>query len=130
MEKYLFKAKSLENDNWEIGYLVKNQEWAYIVKPLDNGMFDFITVDPKTVCKFAEIKNSEKGIPAVHTTDELLIKLEAEERTKFDEIDEIIEKLKYDDEIDMYIRDMAPHIAELLKELKNLRSYKKAKSEG
>lgn len=81
VEKY--KAKSLENDNWEIGYLVKNQEWAYIVKPLDNGMFDFITVDPKTVCKFAEIKNPEKGIPTVYAAHKVMTKLEEEKEYAF-----------------------------------------------
>ena len=37
-------------------------------------------------------------------------------------IDETIENLKYDIEIDMYIRDIAPQIAEWLEELK---AYKK-----
>lgn len=39
-------------------------------------------------------------------------------------IDEAIENLKYDKEIDMYIRDIAPKIAEWLEELKVLRAYK------
>lgn len=33
-------------------------------------------------------------------------------------IDEAIENLKYDNEIDMYIRDIAPQLAEWLEELK------------
>ena len=40
-------------------------------------------------------------------------------------IDEAIESLKYDIEIDMYIRDIAPQLAEWLEELKELREYKK-----
>ncbi len=56
-EKYLFKAKSLEDGNWEIGYLVKNQEWAYIVKPLENGGFEFGTVDPNTICQCTGLKD-------------------------------------------------------------------------
>ena len=36
-------------------------------------------------------------------------------------IDEAIENLKYDIEIDMYIRDIAPQLAEWLEELKVLR---------
>lgn len=36
-------------------------------------------------------------------------------------IDEAIENLKYDFEIDMYIRDIAPQLAEWLEELKNNR---------
>ena len=32
VDRYLFKAKSLENDKWENGYFVKNQGWEYIVK--------------------------------------------------------------------------------------------------
>ena len=39
-------------------------------------------------------------------------------------IDEAIENLKYDVEIDMYIRDIAPQLAEWLEELKSLREYK------
>ena len=36
-------------------------------------------------------------------------------------IDEAIENLKYDVEIDMYIRDIAPQLAEWLEELKSLK---------
>lgn len=57
VDRYLFKAKSLENDKWEIGYFVKNQEWAYIVKPLENGQFDVITVGPNTVCQCTGLKD-------------------------------------------------------------------------
>ena len=37
-------------------------------------------------------------------------------------IDEAIESLKYDIEIDMYIRDIAPQLAEWLEELKSYRA--------
>ena len=37
-------------------------------------------------------------------------------------IDEAIENLKYDVEIDMYIRDIAPQLAEWLEELKSYRA--------
>ena len=37
-------------------------------------------------------------------------------------IDEAIENLKYDIEIDMYIRDIAPQLAEWLEELKALKN--------
>ena len=37
-------------------------------------------------------------------------------------IDEAIQNLKYDIEIDMYIRDIAPQIAEWLEELKAIKS--------
>ena len=40
-------------------------------------------------------------------------------------IDEAIEDLKYDIEIDMYIRDIAPQLAEWLEELKNYRDKNK-----
>ena len=39
-------------------------------------------------------------------------------------IDEAIENLKYDNEIDMYIRDIAPQISGWLGELKMLRELK------
>lgn len=39
-------------------------------------------------------------------------------------IDEVIEKLKYDNETDMYIRDITPQICEWLEELKMLRALK------
>ena len=39
-------------------------------------------------------------------------------------IDEVIESLKYDIEIDMYVRDIAPQLAEWLEELKDLRELK------
>lgn len=39
-------------------------------------------------------------------------------------LDEAIESLKYDIEIDMYIRDIATQLAEWLKELKDLRELK------
>lgn len=62
MEKYLFKAKSLEDGNWKIGYLVKNQEWAYIVKPLENGGFEFGTVDPNTICQCTGLKDKNGNL--------------------------------------------------------------------
>ena len=40
-------------------------------------------------------------------------------------IDEAIESLKYDIEIDMYIRDIAPQLAEWLEELKGYRDKNK-----
>jgi len=40
-------------------------------------------------------------------------------------IDSVIENLKYDVEIDMYIRDIAPQIAEWLEELKTTRNLDK-----
>ena len=40
-------------------------------------------------------------------------------------IDETIENLKYDIEIDMYIRDIAPKLAEWLEELKDYRDKNK-----
>ena len=40
-------------------------------------------------------------------------------------IDEAIESLKYDIEIDMYIRDIAPQLAEWLEELKDYRDKNK-----
>ena len=40
-------------------------------------------------------------------------------------IDEAIENLKYDVEIDMYIRDIAPQLAEWLEELKDYRDKNK-----
>ena len=39
-------------------------------------------------------------------------------------IDEAIENLKEDYEIDMYIRDISPQLAEWLEELKELRELK------
>lgn len=56
-EKYLFKAKSMDSGDWIVGYLVKNQEWAYIVKPLENGGFEFGTVDPNTICQCTGLKD-------------------------------------------------------------------------
>ena len=61
-EKYLFKAKSMEDGNWKIGYLVKNQEWAYIVKPLENGGFEFGTVDPNTICQCTGLKDKNGNL--------------------------------------------------------------------
>ena len=40
-------------------------------------------------------------------------------------LDEAIESLKYDIEIDMYIRDIAPQLAEWLEELKDYRDKNK-----
>lgn len=56
-DRYLYKAKRKDNGKWEIGYLVKNQEWAYIVKPLENGQFDVITVNLNTVCQCTGLKD-------------------------------------------------------------------------
>ena len=61
-EKYLFKAKSMDRGDWVVGYLVKNQEWTYIVVPLENGGFEFGTVDPNTICQCTGLKDKNGNL--------------------------------------------------------------------
>ena len=61
-DRYLFKAKSLENDKWEIGHFVEDQGWAYITKLLENGRFDVIIVNSNTVCQCTGLKDKNNNL--------------------------------------------------------------------
>lgn len=61
MDRYLCKAKRLDNAEWEKGYYVKCRGHHYILPIYDDDhgyderYAEWIEIDPKTVCKYAGI---------------------------------------------------------------------------
>ena len=61
MDRYLCKAKRLDNAEWEKGYYVKCRGHHYILPVYDDDhgyderYAEWIEIDPKTVCQYAGI---------------------------------------------------------------------------
>ena len=61
MDRYLCKAKRLDNAEWEKGYYVKCRGHHYILPVYDDDhgyderYAEWIEIDPKTVCQYAVI---------------------------------------------------------------------------
>ncbi len=61
MDRYLCKAKRLDNGEWETGFYVKCRGHHYILPVYDDDhgyderYAEWIEIDPKTVCQYAGI---------------------------------------------------------------------------
>lgn len=61
MDRYSFKAKRLDNGEWETGFYVKCRGHHYILPVYDDDhgyderYAEWIEIDPKTVCQYAGI---------------------------------------------------------------------------
>ena len=59
MDRYSFKAKRLDNGEWETGFYVKCRGHHYILPVYDDDhgyderYAEWIEIDPKTVCGYA-----------------------------------------------------------------------------
>ena len=49
--RYLYKAKRIDNGEWIEGYLFFSWEQAYILWGIINGVPDMTEVDPSTICQ-------------------------------------------------------------------------------
>lgn len=56
-DRYLFKAKRIDNGEWVQGYLYGIWEKRYILWGMTNDIPDMIEVDPSTICQCTGLKD-------------------------------------------------------------------------
>lgn len=56
-DRYLFKAKRLDNGKWVQGYLYGIWEKRYILWGMTNDIPNMIEVDPSTICQCTGLKD-------------------------------------------------------------------------
>lgn len=56
-DRYLFKAKRLDNGEWVQGYLYGILEKKYIIWGMTNDIPNMIEVDPTTICQCTVLKD-------------------------------------------------------------------------
>ena len=56
-DRYLFKAKRIDNGEWVQGYLYGIWEKRYILLGMTNDIQDMIEVDPSTICRCTGLKD-------------------------------------------------------------------------
>lgn len=61
-ERYLFKAKRIDNGEWVQGYLYGIWEKSYILWGMTNDVPDMIEVDPSTICQCTGLKDKNGNL--------------------------------------------------------------------
>lgn len=61
-ERYLFKAKRIDNGEWVQGYLYGIWEKRYILWGMTNDVPDMIEVDPSTICQCTGLKDKNGNL--------------------------------------------------------------------
>lgn len=61
-ERYLFKAKRIDNGEWVQGYLYGIWEKRYILWGMTNDVPDMIEVDPTTICQCTGLKDKNGNL--------------------------------------------------------------------
>ena len=56
-DRYLFKAKRLDNEEWVQGYLFSIWEKRYILWGMTNDIPNMIEVDPSTICQCTGLRD-------------------------------------------------------------------------
>ena len=56
-DRYLFRAKRLDNGEWVQGYLYGIWERRYILWGMTNDIPDMVEVDPSTICRCTGLKD-------------------------------------------------------------------------
>ena len=61
-DRYLFKAKRIDNEEWEQGYLFGIWEKRYILWGMTNDIPNMIEVDPTTICQCTGLKDKNGNL--------------------------------------------------------------------
>lgn len=61
-DRYLFKAKRIDNGEWVQGYLYGIWEKRYILWGMTNDVPDMIEVDPSTICQCTGLKEKNGNL--------------------------------------------------------------------
>lgn len=61
-DRYLFKAKRIDNGEWVQGYLYGIWEKRYILWGMTNDVPDMIEVDPSTICRCTGSKDKNDNL--------------------------------------------------------------------
>lgn len=61
-DRYLFKAKRIDNGEWVQGYLYGIWEKRYILWGMTNDIPDMIEVDPSTICQCTGLKDKNGNL--------------------------------------------------------------------
>ena len=75
-DRYLFKAKRLDNGEWVQGYLYGIWEKRYILWGMTNDIPNMVEVDPSTICQCTGLKDKngnliwENDIMVAHLDDD------------------------------------------------------------
>lgn len=56
-DRYLFRAKRIDNDEWTYGYLYGIWERKYILWGMTNNVPDMTEVEPSTICQCTGLKD-------------------------------------------------------------------------
>ena len=81
-DRYLFKAKRIDNGEWVQGYLYGIWEKRYILWGMTNDIPDMIEVEPSTICQCTGLK--DKNDKLIWEND--IMKYQWDERTRIDVI--------------------------------------------
>ena len=61
-DKYLFKAKRVDNGEWIQGYLYSSWEKRYILWGMTNDIPNMIEVDPSTICQCTGMRDKNSKL--------------------------------------------------------------------
>lgn len=61
-DRYLFKAKRIDNGEWVQGYLFGIWEKRYILWGMTNDIPNMIEVDPSTICRCTGLKDKNRKL--------------------------------------------------------------------